>query len=114
MFALYKKYKDGYHVEVEIIAVSGDKNELMALLPYEVEKYLRERNEHMLPFELIRYYLPNGHEPIDYWARGAFEGTEFEVCEVPNTREAWDECQKDLTSLREENKKYLESIGIKD
>ena len=65
MFALYKKYKDGYHVEVEIIAVSGDKNELMALLPYEVEKYLRERNEHMLPFELIRYYLPNGHEPTD-------------------------------------------------
>ena len=114
MFALYKKYKDGYHVKVEVIAVSGDKNELMALLPYEVEKFIRERNKHMLPFELKHYYLPKGHEPIEYWSRGAFKDVEFVVSEVPNADDAWNKCQADLINLREENKKYLESIGFED
>lgn len=112
MFALYKKYPDGNVVEVEIVAVSEDKKELMALLPYEVEKYIRRKNKQILPSELM-HYLPKGHEPIDYWSRGAFWGTEFEVCEVPNADDAWNECQRDLINLRKENKEFLESIGIK-
>lgn len=112
MYALYKKYPVGDAVKVEIIAVSNDEDELKALLPYEVEVYVRNRDKRMLPHELA-YSLPHGHEPLSYWASGAFEKVKFEVCEVPEFKKACLECTRELAKLRKENKEYRESIGKK-
>ena len=112
MYALYKKYPVGDAVKVEIIAVSNNDDELKALLPYEVEVYVRNKNKKMSPRELA-YSLPWGHEPLSFWTSGAFEKVKFEVCEVPVFNKAWQECKRELTKLRKENKEYLESIGIK-
>ncbi len=112
MYALYKKYPVGDAVEVEIIAVSNDEDELKALLPYEVEVYLRNKDRGMSLYQLD-YSLPHGHEPLSRWTSGAFGKVTFEVCEVPWFSKAWQECTQELTKLRKENKEYLESIGIK-
>ena len=111
MYALYKKYETGYSVNVEIIACSEDKSKLMALLPYEVERYLRKKMPKMLPHELD-LMMPNSYKPTDYWARGPFDATRFEVCEVRDVQQAGDECYRDLERLRRENEDYLISIGV--
>ena len=111
MYALYKKCKAGYPVNVKIIAYSEDKSKLMALLPYEVERYLRKNMPKMLPHELDMM-MPNSYRPTDYWSEGPFDATEFEVCEVPGVQQAGDECYRDLERLRRENEDYLISIGI--
>lgn len=111
MYALYKKCKSGYPVKVEIIAYSEDKSKLMALLPYEVERYLRKNMPRMLPDELDMM-MPNGYKPVEWWAEGPFDATEFEVCEVPDVQQAVDGCYRDLQKLRKENNDYLISIGI--
>lgn len=112
MYALYKKCRKGLYVEVVVIAVSESKEDLMALLPYEVEKYVRATNKEMLPDELS-HYLHDGHKPREFWSSGPFNADEFEVVEVPYCRNASLRCFKELNELREENKKYLASIGIK-
>lgn len=111
MYALYKKYVDGYTVKVEVLAYSEDKNELMQLIPFEVERYVRETNKRMLHHEL-KYYLPRGHQPIEYWTRGAFAETEFGIQEVKTFTSAHYNCVEKLNALIEENEKYLKSIGI--
>ena len=111
MYTLYKKYLDGYTVKVEVLAYSEDKNELMQLMPFEVERYVRETNNRMLPHEL-KYYLPRGHQPIEHWERGAFGETEFGIQEVKTFTSAHHNCVEKLYTLIEENGKYLESIGI--
>ena len=112
MYALYKKYVDGYTVKVEVLAYSEDKNELMQLMPFEVERYVRETNKRMLPHDLKHYYLPKGHQPIEHWERGAFGETEFGIQEVKTFTSAHNNCIEKLYTLIDENEKYLESIGI--
>lgn len=111
MYALYKKYKSGYPVNVKIIAYSEDKSKLMTLLPYEVERYLRKNMPRMLPHELDMM-MPNGYKPVEWWGEGPFAATEFEVCEVPGVQQAENECYRDLERLRRENKDFLISIGV--
>ena len=82
MYALYKKIPRGYSVEVEVIAVSTNKQILMNMLPHEVKKYLQSGNSRLEDWEIFKYFLPNGYKPLDYWARGAFDATKFEVVET--------------------------------
>lgn len=113
MYALYRKIVNGYSVDVNVLAVSKSKEELMALLPYEVERYIRSKVKRLLPFEINRFYLNGkGHEPREYWARGAFDEERFEVVEVMDGSMASLKCFRELNELRDENKKYLQSIGI--
>jgi hypothetical protein len=112
MYALYKKYPVGNAVEVEIITVSDNEDALKALLPFEVEIYLRGNNKKMLPDELA-YSLPHGNEPLSHWTSRAFGAVEFEVCEIPGYNKAYQECMQELIKLRKENNEYLKSIGIK-
>lgn len=82
MYALYKKIPRGYSVEVEVIAVSTNKQTLMDMLPHEVKKYLQSGNSRLEDWEIFKYFLPNGYKPLDYWSRGAFGATKFEVVET--------------------------------
>lgn len=77
MFVLYKKAKEGYTVNVEIIAVSNDRDVLERMLPKEVEKHLLANGlDHE---DIFRYNLPHGYEPLRVWTAGPFESTKFEV-----------------------------------
>lgn len=111
MYALIKKVPDGYRTSVEALAYSEDKEELMELLPFEVERYVRSRCKKMLPHEM-RFYLPNGHEPLEVWERGAFGKEEFRVMEIrPAIREAL-KCSREIARLKGENKEYLQKLGL--
>ena len=82
MYALYKKYQKGYSVEVEVIAVSTNKETLMEMLPHEVKKWLQSGNSRLEDWEIFKYFLPNGYKPLERWTRGAFDATTFEVVET--------------------------------
>ena len=62
MYALYKKIPRGYSVEVEVIAVSTNKQILMNMLPHEVKKYLQSGNSRLEDWEIFKYFLPNGYK----------------------------------------------------
>ena len=90
MYALIHKIADNlYGGQVRVIAVSKSKDKLMAMLPHEVEAWKRKgsRNAKEFPelfnYNLFRFILPHGYEPLDYWAEGAFDKTRFEVVKVP-------------------------------
>ena len=111
MYVLIKKVPDGYRTSVETLAYSENKEELMELLPFEVERYVRSRCKKMLPHEM-RFYLPHGHEPLEVWERGAFGCEEFRVMEIrPAIREAL-KCSREIARLKEENKEYLQKLGL--
>jgi len=111
MYALIKKVPDGYCTIVEALAYSENKEELMELLPFEVERYVRSRCKKMLPHEMS-FYLPRGHEPLEVWSRGAFDREEFRVMEIrPAAREAL-KCSREIAKLKEENEEYLQKIGV--
>lgn len=111
MYALIKKVPDGYSTIVEALAYSENKEELMELLPFEVERYVRSRCKKMLPHEM-RYYLPHGYEPLEVWNRGAFAKEEFRVMEIrPAAREAL-KCNREISRLKAENEEYLQKIGV--
>ena len=112
MYALYKKYQSGYHTRVDVLAYSNDKQELMELLPYEVERYIRSRCKRMLPYEM-RHYLPNGYEPIEHWSMGPFGAEEFKVEEVEHARMRKAMTKAEIETMRRENQKYLvENLGL--
>lgn len=112
MYALFKKTPNGNGVEVEVLAYSEDKEELMELLPYEVERYARQRCRRMLPHEM-RYYLPHGYEPLEHWTAGAFGKEEFKVVELKHARMRKAIVKSEINTLRRENEKYLvETLGM--
>lgn len=111
MYALYKKYPKGYCVEVEILAYSEDKEELKALLPYEVERHYRTRNEKMLPHEM-ELRLPNGYNAMESYSTGAFGATTFEIQKVRSVVAESRICSKDIREAIKKNKEYLKSIGV--
>ena len=82
MYALYKKIPRGNSVEVEVIAVSTNKQILMEMLPHEVKKYLQSGNSRLEDWEIFKYFLYHGYEPLSRWTRGAFDATKFEVVET--------------------------------
>ena len=111
MYALIKKVPDGYGTKLEALAYSENKDELMELLPFEVERYVRSRCKKMLPHEM-RYYLPHGYEPLEVWTHGAFDNEEFRVMEIiPAAREAL-KCSREIARLKAENEEYLQKIGV--
>lgn len=82
MYALYKKIPKGYSVEVEVIAVSTNKQTLMEMLPHEVKKWLQSENSRLENWEIFKYFLPHRYKPLERWTRGAFDATKFEVVET--------------------------------
>lgn len=111
MYALIKKVPNGDSTIVEALAYSENKEELMELLPFEVERYARSRCKKMLPHEM-RFYLPNGHEPIEWWERGAFGKEEFRVMEIKPAKHEALKCSREIAKLKEENKEYLQKLGL--
>ena len=111
MYVLIKKVPNGESTIVESLAYSENKEELMELLPFEVERYVRSRCKKLLPHEM-RYYLPNGLEPLEVWRRGAFDKEEFRVMEIkPAVREAL-KCNREIARFKKENKEYLQKLGL--
>ena len=110
MYALYRKIRNGYSIDVNVLAVSEDKEELMMLLPYEVERYLRSKSKRLGSYD-VNIYLPNGYQPLDYWARGAFDEEKFEVVETSYCETEFIKCHNELNKLREENERCLAGIN---
>lgn len=106
MYALFKKVPNGYCVDVEILAYSEDKTELMELLPYEVEKYIRNLSNTMWPHQM-EYHLPHGHEPLECWQAGPFMREEFGIMEMEHARLKKAKVKSEVHELQVENWKYL-------
>ena len=106
MYVLFKKVPKGYPVDVEILAYSEDKTELMELLPYEVEKYIRSGANTMWPHQM-KYHLPHGHEPLECWQAGAFRREEFGIMEVKHARLKKAKVKSEVHTLQAKNRKYL-------
>ena len=83
----------------------------MALLPYEVERYIRSKCKRILPYEMELRLGPKGHEPRKYWARGAFDEERFEVVGTSDVRIETLRCKSDVIKYRKENEDYLKEIA---
>lgn len=82
MYALYRKTRNGYSIDVKVLAVSENKEVLMSMLPFEVFKWIKETTTRTTDEEIYHYWLNDSMKPRDYWGRGAFDENCFEVVEV--------------------------------